>query len=433
MKIQFIGATEDVTGSMTLVSNSLGMLLVDCGLYQGTSEVVKKNREPLTFDPREIKAIILTHAHLDHSGFIPRLIKLGFRGDIFCTKATMKLAKLIMSDSAKILQKNESHPLHSFYETEDAMIATSLFKIKSYHEVFEVLGMKLEFFSAGHILGAASVVIKGEKTIVFSGDLGRDQDPINEAPEKCPAAADIIVMESTYGGTIRKSDMEEDLKRFLKKVKNESKVGIVASFAVARAQLLITLIHQHYLEHPEDKVRLVIDGPMMVEANKIYKEFSRNTKMAEELKFSLDNIEIIDQTREWESIQKQEGPLIVITSSGMVSGGRVWRYLENWQDDDTALLFLPGYQGVGTPGKMLSEGKRIVHDEEGKTIHWRGEVMTSDAFSSHADQNELVGWLKDIRPETQIYLIHGEGQSKLKLKEKLESLGFKHVEIAQGR
>lgn len=431
MKIQFIGATEDVTGSMTLISNATGMLLVDCGLYQGTSEVVKKNREPLPFDPKEIKAIVLTHAHLDHSGFIPRLIKQGFRGDIFCTKPTMKLAKLIMADSAKILEKNESHPLHSFYATEDAMIATSLFKVKNYHEVFEVLGMKLEFFSAGHILGAASVVIRGEKTVVFSGDLGREQDPINEAPEKCPAA-DIVVMESTYGGTIRKSDMEDDLKRFLKRVKGESKVGIVASFAVARAQLLITLIHQYYLEHPEDKVRLVIDGPMMVEANKIYKEFSQNTKMAEELKLSLGEIEIIDQTREWESIQKQVGPLIVITSSGMVTGGRVWRYLENWQDDDNTCLFLPGYQGVGTPGKMLSEGKRIVHDEEGKKIHWRGEVMTSDAFSSHADQSELVKWLGDVQPETQIYLIHGEGQSKLKLKDKLESLGFKHVEIAQG-
>ena len=128
MKIQFIGATEDVTGSMTLISNATGMLLVDCGLYQGTSEVVKKNREPLPFDPKEIKAIVLTHAHLDHSGFIPRLIKQGFRGDIFCTKPTMKLAKLIMADSAKILEKNESHPLHSFYATEDAMIATSLFK-----------------------------------------------------------------------------------------------------------------------------------------------------------------------------------------------------------------------------------------------------------------------------------------------------------------
>lgn len=430
MKIHFIGATEDVTGSMTLVSNHQGMMLVDCGLYQGTSDIVKRNREPLPFNPKEIQAIILTHAHLDHSGFIPRLVKLGFRGDIFCTRPTMKLAKIIMLDSAKILEKNKDHLLHSFYALEDVMTATSFFKTKDYDEVFEVLGMNASFFSAGHILGAASVVIKGDKTVVFSGDLGRNNDPINEPPEECPLA-DIVIMESTYGATVRKSVIEDDLKHFLNKVKNESKVGIIASFAVARAQLLITLIHNYYLQHPEEKVRVVIDGPMMVEANKIYKEFSKNTKMADDLSAALSEVEIIDQLREWESIQKQEGPLIVITSSGMVSGGRVWRYIQNWQGDSNACLFLPGYQGAGTPGRSLSEGNRVIYDEEGKKVHWHGEVITSDAFSSHADQSELVFWLKNVSPETQIYLLHGEDQSKKGLKKKLEELGYKHVDLAR--
>lgn len=429
MKIHFIGATQDVTGSMTLVSNERGMILIDCGLYQGTSDIVKRNLDPLSFNPKEIQAIILTHAHLDHSGFIPRLVKLGFRGSIYCTRATMKLAKVIMLDSAKILEKNEDHILHSFYALEDVMTATSFFKTKDFHEVFEVLGMEASFFSAGHILGAASVVIKGDKTVVFSGDLGRKNDPINEPPEECPPA-DIVIMESTYGASIRKSVIQDDLKNFLNKVKKESKVGIIASFAVARAQLLITLIYNYYLQHPEEKVRLVIDGPMMVEANKIYKEFSKNTKLANDLMTALSEVEIIDQLREWESIRKQEGPLVVITSSGMVSGGRVWRYIQNWQDDSNACLFLPGYQGAGTPGRSLSEGNRIIYDEEGKKIHWRGEVITSDAFSSHADQSELVSWLKNVKPETQIYLLHGENDSKKALKKKLEEIGYKHVDLA---
>lgn len=430
MNIHFIGATADVTGSMTIVSNNQGMILVDCGLYQGTSDIVKKNREPLPFNPKEIQAIVLTHAHLDHSGFIPRLVKLGFRGDIFCTRATMKLAKIIMLDSAKILEKNEKHLLHSFYALEDVMTATSFFKTKEYHERFEVLGMSVELFSAGHILGAASVILKGDKTIVFSGDLGRSNDPINESPENCPPA-DIVIMESTYGATVRENVIEDELKHFLDKVKKESKIGIIASFAVARAQLLLTLIHNYYLQHPEEKIRVVIDGPMMVEANKVYKEFSKNTKMADDLTASLSEVEIIDQLGEWESIRKKEGPLIVITSSGMVSGGRVWRYIQNWQGDSNACLFLPGFQGAGTPGRLLSEGTRVIYDEEGKKIHWHGEVITSDAFSSHADQSELVLWLKNVRPETQIYLLHGEEQSKKVLKKKLEELGYKYVSLAR--
>lgn len=428
MDIRFIGATEDVTGSMTLLTNATGMLLVDSGLYQGVNEVVVRNKNKLPFDPAEVSAIILTHAHLDHSGFIPRLVKLGFRGKIFCTQATMKLARIIMSDSAKLMS-NEEHALHNFYEPEHVAISTSLFKTKKVGEVFEVLGMRVELLNAGHILGATSVIIKGEKSIVFSGDLGRSNDPLIVGPGPCPAA-DIVVMESTYGDRVRKGNLEDDLFRFLRDIKAQSRVGIIASFAVARAQLLVTLIHKFYSMHPEEKVRTVIDSPMMVEANNVYKEFSKDLKMPEEVIFALSNIEVIDQAREWDSIQKKDGPLIVITSSGMVSGGRIWRYLENWQQDERACLFLPGYQGAGTAGRLLSEGHKIITDEKGKKINWHGEVLTSHEFSSHADQSELIAWLKNISLESQIYLNHGEKESKEALKNKLTKLGYKHIEIA---
>ncbi|MBC7537462.1 MAG: MBL fold metallo-hydrolase [Bacteriovorax sp.] len=429
MKIKFIGATEDVTGSMTLLECPAGKILIDCGLYQGTDDVVKKNLRPLPFDPKEIVAIILTHAHLDHSGHIPRLVKLGFRGTIYCTKPTLKLARLIMTDSAHILEKAENHILKSFYEMEDVMIATSLFKTKNFHETFEVLGMSISFQPAGHILGAASVFINGEKKIVFSGDVGRFNDPLINPPDKCPLT-DVLVIESTYGGKIRKGNIEEELTSFIKKIKKESKVGIIASFAVARAQLLITLIHKFYQLHPEEKIRFVIDGPMMTEANKIYKEFSQDTKLPEDLRNALEEVEVIDHVREWDSLKKKEGPLIIITSSGMVSGGRIWRYLENWQNDTNACLFLPGYQAIGTAGRALSEGKRIIHDEEGKSIHWSGEVLSSQAFSSHADQNELLSWINDIDKNTNIYLNHGEPSSKELFKEKLIEIGFRNVTIA---
>lgn len=429
MKMTFMGATDDVTGSMTLLENEEGKMLIDCGLYQGTGDIVKKNLRPLIFNPKEIKAIILTHAHLDHSGLIPRLVKLGFRGTIYCTKPTLKLAQIIMIDSAHIMEKIEDHPLGLFYGMEDVMVTTSLFKVKKFHESFTVLGMPTTFQSAGHILGASSVVINGEKKIVFSGDLGRMNDPLIKPGEKCPPT-DVLIMESTYGGKVREGDLESELASFLKRIKKESKVGIIASFAVARSQLLITLITQFYQLHPEEKVRFVIDGPMMTEANKVYKEFAHETKLETELKNALEGVEVIDHQSEWDSLRKKEGPLVVITSSGMVSGGRIWRYLENWQEDSNAILFLPGYQAAGTAGHALKEGQRIIHDEKGKKIHWSGEVISSDAFSSHADQIELLNWMEDIDKSTQIYLNHGEVSSKEILQKKLMALGYKNVKIA---
>lgn len=430
MELKFVGATDDVTGSMTILQCAKGKILIDSGLYQGIDEIVKKNLRPLPFNPKEIIAVILTHAHLDHSGFIPRLVKLGFRGTIYGTKPTLKLARLIMGDSAQILEKSEKHILKSFYEMEDVRVATSLFKSKKFHETFLVLGMNITLLPAGHILGASSVLIQGEKKIVFSGDLGRFDDPLIFPPENCPPT-DILVMESTYGGKIRKGDLKSELSAFLKKIKQGSKVGIIASFAVARAQLLITLIHHFYSVHPEEKIRFVIDGPMMTEANKIYKEFSKDTKLADELKIALEEVEVIEHIREWESLRKNEGPLVVITSSGMISGGRIWRYLENWQNDTNACLFLPGYQAIGTAGRAISEGERIIHDEQGKKIHWSGEVLTSEAFSSHADQNELISWIKDIDKSTHIFLNHGETSSKEMLQTKLVEQGYKKVTIAR--
>lgn len=431
MEFKFIGATDDVTGSMTLVSTSEGKILIDSGLYQGTDEIVKRNFHPLPFDPKDIDAIILTHAHLDHSGFIPRLVKLGFRGNIYCTKATMKLARLIMADSARILEKTEHHILKSFYTTEDVQVVTSLFKTKKFHEPFKMAGMSITLQPAGHILGASSALIEHDnKKLVFSGDIGRSNDPLNFPPEECPPT-DFLVMESTYGGKIRQGNLEEELIAFLKKIKDGSKVGIIASFAVARAQLLITLITKYFNEHPGEKIRFVIDGPMMTEANKVYKEFAQLTKLPLDLQRALEEVENIDHINEWDSIRKKEGPLVIISSSGMVTGGRVWRYLENWQNDTNACLFLPGYQAEGTAGRMLSEGKRMIHDEEGKKIHWHGEVISSGAFSSHADQNELLGWIKNISKDTQIFLNHGEIDSKEIFREKLLELGYKNVTIAR--
>lgn len=418
MKINFLGATEDVTGSMTLVELPEGKILIDCGLYQGLPETSEKNKRPLPFDAFEIKAILLTHAHLDHCGFIPKLVKEGFRGSIFCTRPTMKLAQIILKDSASIHSEEEV----ALYSTEDVNVTISLFKPTDFDHWMTFLGASICFHPAGHILGAASVEIRAGKTIIFSGDLGRDQDPYMLPPKPCPTA-DMVVMESTYGGKIRHGDMEKELYSFLVKISRQKKVGIIASFAVARGQLLLNLIHQFFVRHPEEKIRVVMDGPMMKEANGIYQQF------LPEVYSSLKDVEVIDNIGEWESLKRKSGPLIIISSSGMLSGGRIWRHLKNWQEDPTAVLFLPGFQGPGTAGRALSEGFRDIIAPDKERVVWSGEVITSEAFSSHADQNELLKWVGEIDKKTPVYLIHGEQDSKEKLQIKLNESGFKNIII----
>lgn len=422
MKIQFWGATDDVTGSMTFLKLSSVTLLIDCGLAQGTEEVEKINSLPLPVSPQEITAVIITHAHLDHSGYLPRLAKKGFKGNIYCTPATAKLMRIILLDSAK-LNKDD------FYDEEDVQATLRLVKTHEWNERFEVAEATISFRPAGHILGASSVVVQAEgKHIAFSGDLGRSDDPILPAPSSCPPA-DVVIMESTYGGKNRSGNLEKELHSFLMTVGRESRVGIVASFAVARAQTLLTLIHEFYERHPEEKVRVVIDSPMMKEANKVYSQYAHLTLHQEGLFEALDEVDAIEFQKEWESLRKKSGPLIIVSSSGMLTGGRIARHLQNWCDDEKAILFLPGYQGKSTPGRAMIEGSRSLLNRQGEAFVWKGEVWSSDAFSSHAEQAELIDWVSEHNSNAEIYLLHGETTSKEALKKKLQAAKIEQVYI----
>lgn len=423
MNLIFWGATDDVTGSMTFIQNGSEHVLVDCGLAQGSekeSEAINKLLPPI--DPQDISAIIITHAHLDHTGFIPRMVKKGFRGKIYCTDATAKLMQIILMDSAKL---NEDD---NFYNSKDVSIAVPMIQTIEWEKHFHIAGIDFKFIPAGHILGASSLVAKtASKTIVFSGDLGRHDDPLLLPHPKCPKA-DVVIMESTYGNRVRQSSIEHDLEKFLKTVALEHRVGIIASFAVARGQTLLTMIHQFHEKHPEYKVRVVMDSPMMKAANNVYKRYKHFTLHSDEVFDALDDIDAIEYQNEWESLRKKSGPLIIITSSGMLTGGRIARHLLNWHDDKKAILLLAGYQGEHTPGRNLLEGRRTLVGPDDELFEWNGEIWHSDAFSSHADQKELIDWVKTSEAET-IYLLHGEPNAKLTLKNELEKLGMKKVFI----
>lgn len=421
MNLHFWGSTDDVTASMTFIEHKNKILMIDSGMAQGTSETNRINFLNTPIDPKNIDAILITHAHLDHSGYLPRIVKNGFRGEIYCTAPTARLMEIILRDSASI---NEE-----FYDAKDVSVAMSFVRVIAWDEEFQVGPFNIHFLPAGHILGASSIFIKtDEKTVLFSGDLGRSDDPI--LPPYSPAPkADIVIMESTYGSKNRVGDLKKDLHSFLATISSDVRVGIIASFAVARAQTLLTLIHQFFEDYPQYKVRVVADSPMMKEANQVYKRFANLTKHPQDLFEAMSEIDMIDYQGEWESLKKKNGPLIILSSSGMLTGGRIARHLENWQDDKKAILLLPGYQGKGTPGREFLEGNRVIKVDDKNTIHWSGEVWHSDAFSSHADQHELINWIRPNNSNSSIYLLHGETESKEKLKDKLSEIGIENVTI----
>jgi metallo-beta-lactamase family protein len=416
MELIFWGATDDVTGSMTYVKLPEGLIAIDCGLAQGMRETERLNDLPLPFPPSDLKAVILTHAHLDHSGKLPLLVKKGFKGSIYCTNATAQLAKIILQDSATLDDQK-------YYDEDDVKLTLNLIKTVEWHHHKDLLGGSFSLLPAGHILGASSVKLKAlGKTVVFSGDLGRKKDPLIPAPPRCPSA-DIVVMESTYGGKIRTGDLEKELYTFLMKVSREQRIGIIASFAVARGQMLIALIQDFFSRHPEEKIKVVFDSPMMEKANQVYASSTELLNGQGMFQRSLESTESIEYEGQWESLRKKKGPLIIISSSGMLTGGRISRHLKNWQDDERAILFLPGYQAQGTPGRAFLEGERTLKGPRDELIQWSGEVLGSDAFSSHADQTELLDWVLDLAPETKIFLIHGEEKSKDILAQKLKERG----------
>lgn len=437
MKIKFLGAAGTVTGSKYLLENKSGQrLLIDCGLFQGLKQLRLKNWDNFPIDPHNINAIILTHAHIDHSGYIPKLVKEGFDAPIYCSSTTRALAEVLLEDSARLKEEEAEYANRKkfskhetavpLYTLEDAKKSLKLFRSKKLKEEFSVGDFKIKFYEAGHIIGAVSILVQADDTsILFSGDLGRYNDLLIDPPSPPPEAA-YIVMESTYGDRLHsKQEPIEAMKELVRETKLNSSVLLIPSFALGRAQTLLYCIYQVFEKYSDLRMPVYINSPMAETITKMYQKYLTEHKLDQELCNKVCQMPTyVQDVAESKELNKQSGPMIIISASGMLTGGRVLHHINAFGDDPKNTILLSGFQAAGTRGADLARGERSLkffgyyHPIEAK-------VRQFDFLSAHADQAELVQWLSSgqSRPQ-QVFITHGEPSASDTLRRKINELGF---------
>ncbi len=460
MKVKFCGASIGVTGSCHLISTENHKVLLDCGQFQGGKEMDKMNEEEFPFHPSEIECVILSHAHIDHCGRIPLLVKRGFKGPIYCTDATADLLDVMLKDSAYIHEKDAEWqtrknlrtgkpPVEPLYTIQDSEAALRLVKPILYDQLVELNpDMKIVFNDAGHILGSAITelwVTEGDKTskIVFSGDLGVENRPILRDPVKIKKA-DFLIMETTYGNRLHPENatsIDELIKITLKTIKRGGSV-IIPSFAVGRTQELIYQFNMFYEHHPEyadtlGKVYVYIDSPMATTATEVFKKnaqvFDDETKayiMSGDHPLDFPNLRFTRNTADSQMLNQDKTSKIIISASGMCEAGRIRHHLKhNLWDSRNSIVFV-GYQAEGTLGRMLVEGAKEVK-LFGEPIMVGAEIYNLEGFSGHADQKGLLDWLGGFQKEPKhIFLVHGETQSKIDFAAKVkEVFGYEPIVV----
>ena len=460
MKIMFCGASMDVTGSCHMISTDSHKILLDCGQFQGGKEMEKLNYEPFPFDAEEIECVLLSHAHIDHCGRLPLLVKRGFKGQIYCTDATADLLQVMLKDSAHIHEKDAEWqtrknartgkpPVEPLYTMRDAERTLKLVKPILYDQLVEINEqMRIVFNDAGHILGSAITelwVDEGETTskIVFSGDLGVEDRPILRNPKKIKKA-DYVICESTYGNRLHPANstsIDELIDITLKTVKRGGSV-VIPSFAVGRTQELIYQFNMFYEQHAEyqkdlENVNVYIDSPMATTATEVFKKnaqvFDEETKafiLSGDNPLDFKNLKFTRNTADSQMLNADKTAKVIISASGMCEAGRIRHHLKHTLWDARNSIVFVGYQAEGTLGRSLVQGASEVK-LFGEPISVNAEIYNLEGFSGHADQNGLIDWLSGFQTAPkQIFLVHGEYQSKHDLADKIRGeLGFSPVVI----
>lgn len=442
MKIKFCGAATGVTGSCHLITTGEHKILLDCGQFQGGKQMEALNVEPFPFDPAEIECVILSHAHIDHCGRLPLLVKRGFKGNIYCTDATADLLDIMLKDSGFIHEKeaewqnrkNERmgrKPVEPLYTVKDSEETLKLVVPVMYDQLFEINdSLKIVFNDAGHILGSAITelwVVENENVtkVVFSGDLGVMDRPILRDPTIIKKA-DCVIMESTYGNRLHpknSTSISQLLEIVMKTIKRGGNV-VIPSFAVGRTQELIFEFNRFYEERPDlraelDKVTVYIDSPMATSATEVFRKnaqvFDEETKaylLRGDNPLDFPNLKFTRSTGESQALNADRTPKVIISASGMCEAGRIRHHLKhNLWDPNSSVVFV-GYQAEGTLGRLLINGIKDIA-LFGEAVHVNAEIYNLEGFSGHADKDGLLTWLKGFQKKpNQLFLVHGEEESK---------------------
>jgi len=434
VNITFLGGTGTVTGSKYLVQHDGKKLLVDCGLFQGYKQLRLRNWNPMPIEAADVDAVLLTHAHLDHSGYLPLLHRQGFRGRVHATPATCDLCAILLPDSGHIQEEDAAFlnrhgyskhtPALPLYSKHDAIVSLNLLHPEVIGKTFSPIpGWKATFSSAGHILGAASILLEvAGRRILFSGDLGRPDDLVMNPPD-LPPEADTVLIESTYGNrTHPKEDVLAELAPALKRVASRGGVAVVPVFAVGRAQALLYAIS--LLKERGDIPRslpIFLDSPMAVHTTELLPRHPDALRLDTHALHKMAHIATMVETPEQsKALAKHHGPMVILSASGMATGGRVLHHLAHYLPDHRNMVILTGYQAPGTRGDTLAKGNSTVRIHA-QDVAVNAEVVQLESSSAHADATQLISWLKHMKhAPSQVYVVHGELDAADAMRQRIE-------------
>ena len=455
MEIQFVGATKEVTGSCHLIKVGPHKILLDCGLIQGRREDEARNRQPFPFNPGEIDAVVLSHAHIDHSGRVPLLVKAGFKGPVYTQKASRDLCRIMLKDSAYLQEKDAEwdnrkrerkglEPVEALYSIEDAMVALKQFRGMDYDDKRSILpGISIRFRDAGHILGSAIIELWLEENgvsrkVVFSGDLGNMDEPILRDPTMI-AEADLVLMESTYGDRLHRSrdDTWKEIQGIAGTIKNKSGNILIPAFAVGRTQGILYNFAKFYTDWQLDRWKVFLDSPMAIEATEVYLRHSdlydeEAATLWQHVKEQsvLPNLCLCRTANQSMRLNKIHSGAIIIAGSGMCTGGRIRHHLKHniWRSDCHVIIV--GFQARGTTGRALVDGTDQI-TLWGETIRVAASIHTVGGLSAHADQAGLLRWYQNFKGSPPVVLVHGEEEAMQTMAELLEEKADAEVTMAE--